>query len=506
MPVKINDIFISPAPIVTIGKTYIQNMYSGPIGAEYSIFLNGDLVAWKGNPESSGSTPTVSQETATSYGNFDSDDEPINTSLGVDGYLGSIIKKQEHLRELLVDHGSGIKLEITGFDTATDEADNRGITAYCTLTDLNFDDKTRWTNGCGYSVSLTTSKLTKPANVGLFGDDSTEDNFGYYVSDAQNEWSISEDEEHTATIGSSTDQKKIYSVSHNVSAIGQKTYENGVLINAIHEASGYVHNVIGLGSGEMTNPSGPFSFLGFPEGYSVYNRKVTESINPFTGQYGIDEQFIMGPSGQAAKEVVQISIENDLSPLTKVSINGTITGFNSSGVQDGAVNSYDNALAYWDSVSGSIYDRANSEAGSCSLNPVFLSRAIGRNPQEGTISYSFNYDNRPANVITNARTEDIQVSDTYPGQVINVVPVIGRSQPIIQYLNSRSEYKRSLQITATMDMGADCLPQKPPASELATIFETYKPQGTKVYYGPPTDNWNPKTGQYSYNVEWTYEG
>ena len=506
MPVKINDVFISPAPTVTIGKTYFQNMQSGPIGAEYSISLNGDILAWKGNPESSGSAPMVSQETGVLYGNFDSDDDPINTSLGAEGYLGSIIKKQEHLRELLVDHGSGVKLEITGFNTITGEADDRGITAYCTLTDLNFDDETRWTNTCGYNASLVTSKLTKPANIGLFGDDSTEDNFGYYVSDAKNEWSISEDEELTATIGGHADQNKIYSVSHNVSAVGQRTYENGVLIDAIHEASGYVHNVIGLGSGEMTNPSGPFSFLGFPSGYSVYNRKVTENINPFTGEYGIDEQFIMGPPGQAARETIQISVENDLSPLTKVSINGTITGFNSSGVQDGAVNNYENALSYWSSVSGSIYSRANSEIDSCSLNPVFLSRAIGKNTQEGTISYSFSYDNRPANIITNARTEDIQVSDVYPGQIINVVPVIGRSQPIIQYLNARSEYKRSLQISATVSMDDDCLPQKPKASELSIIFEAYKPQGTKVYYGPPTENWNPKTGQYSYNVEWTYEG
>lgn len=49
--------------------------------------------------------------------------------------------------------------------------------------------------------------------------------------------------------------------------------------------------------------------------------------------------------------------------------------------------------------------------------------------------------------------------------------------------------------------------QKPSLSEMQTkIYDAYKPIATRVYYGPPSTSWNPKTGQYSYSIEWTFEG
>lgn len=500
MPVKVVkngiDYFLAPAPTVTIGKTYIQNIGSGVIGSEYTINLNGTILAWKGNPVASGSTPVVTNSSDTIYGNFSSDDDPINTTLASSGYLNSIIRKQERIRELFTDNGSGIQLHIIPFDNS-----GSGISAYCTLENLEFDDQSRWTNTCGYTASLRTSRFINSANSGLFSN-STEDNFTYYISEAQNEWSISESDSYTASTGNAEAQQKLYTIGHNASAVGQRTFTSSGLLNPVAQASGYVHNVIGLGSGGL-----PANFLGVPSGYSVYNRTISENINPFTGSYAVDEQFTLGPSGQAATETIQVIIENDLSPLTRVSIQGSIAGFNTNSVTGKTVNKFENATTYWNSVSGVLYNRANNYVNGCSLNSIPLSRSIGKNPQEGTISYSLNYDNRPANLVTGSLTEDIQISDTYPGQNINVVPVIGRSQPIIQYLNSRSEYKRSLQVNITMPLNGNCLPQKPSSQEIQTkIYDVYKPIAFRVYHSSPVESWNPKTGQYSYNIEWTFEG
>jgi hypothetical protein len=210
----------------------------------------------------------------------------------------------------------------------------------------------------------------------------------------------------------------------------------------------------------------------------------------------------LGP--QAAIESVTVNIEQDLGALSRISINGNIKGLKTADI-DGEVDSYTNALAYWDSVKTKIYDRANEFlGGTCDLNTLPTSSSVGNNISEGVITYNYAYDNRPANFITDALTEDIQISDTYPGQIINVVPVIGRSQPIIQYINSRSEYKRSMQLSVNMPF-VNCAAVKPPTGELAAIYEMYKPAGTKVYYSAPIENWNPKTGSFSYSVEWIYE-
>lgn len=486
-----------PAPeSVSLNKTILRNPGSGTYGAEYTISMNGFLLARKGNPESSGIDPVVEWSEDSVYSTFSPDDDPVNSSIESSGLLTAVIRKQEALRFALAS-GDAILLEINGYNIGS------GIHAVCDLESISFDDQTRWTNGCGYQIELKTHRFSKSA-MGFFGDNGTEDNFSYYISSADESWSIQERDDYTATTGNAEDQKKIYTISHSISAVGQRIYEADGSVSpsgtAIAQASGYIFNVIGLGSERLRD-----NFMGLPSGLSTFNRKITEDINAWAGSYSVSEEFALAPSGQLATESINISIDHDLGSLVRVSINGTITGWSTSGITAREVDKYANAETYWQSVSGLIHERTSNYLDNGCLNTVPTSRSIGKNLTEGIITYNYSYDNRPANSITGALTEDIQISDTYPGQIINVVPVIGRSQPIIQYLNSRSEYRRGLQITATMPIGDDCLTQKPATSDLEAIFNLYKPVGTRVYYGAPQENWNPKTGQYSYAIEWTFE-
>lgn len=508
MPVSVNGKFLAPAPTVTIGKNYIQNI-GGVIGADYNITLNGELSVYKGSAESSGVFVDPYSSNA-SLGDFSQDNDHVNPSLSSDDFLTVIIRKQERLRQLFTDNSaysnapsSGVELQIYGFQS------DSGIHARCFVDSIEFDDQTRWTNVCGYTVNLRTNRFIDPTNTSsVFNDNSTEDEFQYYISDAQNEWSISEGDQYTASTGNYTHQQKIYTIGHNVSAVGQRTWNGSGISDPIAQASGYVHSVIGLGSGGL-----PGNFLSLPDNYVVYNRKISESINPFTGSYSVDEEFTLGPSGQAATETIDISVEGDLSALTRVQINGTINGFNTSGITDRVVNKYENAQTYWASISGLIYDRANNYSTTCDLNTTALSTSIGRNVQEGVITYNYSFDNRPANFVSNALTEDIQVTDIYPGLNFSEIPIIGRSQPILQYVNSRTAYKRTMQINLQMpktscgssDINGTPAFEKPSYDQLTTIYNFYKPQGQYVYYSAPNENWNPKTGSYSYSIEWTYE-
>ena len=84
------------------------------------------------------------------------------------------------------------------------------------------------------------------------------------------------------------------------------------------------------------------------------------------------------------------------------------------------------------------------------MHPQPKSKSEGLNFSQGTIIYNFTYDDRPPNIIQGSITENIDITDTHPGQIFATIPIIGRNQPVLQYLNSRSEYKRSLSINVSM--------------------------------------------------------
>jgi hypothetical protein len=478
MPVKINGISIAPAPMVTMSKTYVSSPGVGVIGADYSINLNGTLIAYKGNPQASGTTPSTSLSTSSVYDSYSTDDPIIN--LSPDALLNSIMKKQDYLRHLVASGqstGLPLLLEIVGYN------ENKGIKAYCDVSEISFDDQSRWTNTCGYTIGLKTASLNESAN-GLALESLSN------VSSAEDSWSF---QESNFTVGSTFEvQAKTFTVSRSCSAVGLRVFQSGVVVPPIQTAINYVQNSMGLGGGIPT-----FDYL--PIGDAV-NHKVTENRNDYTGSYSVTEEYTLVPGSATATEVVTVSVESDLSSLVKVSINGTITGLDTNSAESAETTRAANAESYWSSLN--LYSRVETYA--TDLNEIPISQSVGRNFTEGTISYSYAYDTRPVNLITGALAEDIQVSDTYPGQLINVVPVIGRSQPIIQYLNSRSEYKRSLQISANMPF-VDGVAVKPPTGDLNAIFNLYKPDGDKVYYEAPQETFNYKTGQYSYSVSWTFE-
>ena len=494
-----------PAPIVTFSKAYLKRGDGGVIGADYTINLTGQLLDNKGTPVSTGSSPSVAHATGGVYSTQSPDDDPVNSDIDTSNQLTSIMKKQELLRSAFA-AGNRMLIEITGYN------ESKGIKAYCDVENIDFDDQSRWTNRCGYTITLKVVRFTE-SSASAFSANSTEDNFTWYVNAADESWSIQENDQfHTSFAGGSiSDIKRLYTLTHNVSAVGQRVYESGGFESGYspwQQASGYVHNVIGIGT---TNaPSGYLDPLN-TMGYLPYNHKFTENIDNNAGSYSVSEEWTLFESGAIpAIEDVTFSLDTDLGAIKRVSINGTVQGLAESGSTFENTDKYSNAVSYYNTncTDNELFTRASGVSGFSCLNSASASKAIGHNPNAGTVTYALSFDTRVANTISGALTEDIQVSDIYPGQLISVTPVIGRSQPIIQYVNSRSEFKKTLQITAQMDQTA-CGFNQPATSDIISIYESYVPTGVavagKVFYGPPNESWNPKTGQYSYSVEWTYE-
>lgn len=582
MPVKINGQYLVPAPLVTFGKNYLRSANGRTIGAEYTVSLDGTILPNKGNPVVDSGTflSTFSSDSWTSSST--PDDDP-NHGIDLEDSLLSLMSKQERIRKVF-SNGEAVLVEILDLDTATE-----GIKFVGNVESINFPNEGRWVNPCPYTISLTTTNFETPVNSSLFNDDSTEDDFEYYIRDASESWSVEEAEEKFFRVNNSDilqSSVKAYRVSHNVSAVGQPAYTtSGTLDGSTYspsyvsglapweQASGYVYDVIGSNfpSGiffPTSASTGPFNFghadFGTNTNNNVYvlvDQKISENIDQRAGSYSVTESFVAYPSGAftygvPALHSVNVDTSQGEDGITTVTINGTINGLNTiNPITDAGrhtENKLYNARLFFENLKNNvqggisanntaIYHIARIASESSWLHPRHKSYSAGENPNGGTITYSYTYDNRPPNIINGSIVEDIQISDTYPGQNFSSTPVIGRNQPVLQYLNSRSEYKRSLSINITMapfssnwngditsivpengywsaagwaDIANWTYTNKPSVTNtvnFAKIFAAANPANEagvvagRVFHSAPQESWNPKTGAYSYSIEWTYE-
>jgi hypothetical protein len=253
-------------------------------------------------------------------------------------------------------------------------------------------------------------------------------------------------------------------------------------------------------------------------------------------------------------ETITINQDTGEDDSNTVNIQGTIQGLNTVDGFAASGNAYFNALSYFTGVvdtgipsTSYYYARGilrdfNNPSIIPWLHPRPLTKSVATDFNAGTISYTYNYDDRPANLVPGSISESIQISDTYPGELFSVTPVIGRSQPVLQYLNSRSEYKRSLSINLTMgttgvlsfgsvnNKGENIdtsgtrrsilqrmlLTEKPSilrTSSLNDIFQAANPVNDpnftvangKCFHSAPNESWDARTRSYSYSIEWTFE-
>ena len=383
---------------------------------------------------------------------------------------------------------------------------------------------------------------------------------GAFISNASESWAIEVDE--SAGEGMLEDGRVVprtYRISHNISANGKPHYypSAGKVLKkeSWESARDYVQARLIVPSGAKGYPnvfgqigSGSMNLI---DAYGGFNHVRTEEVGMTEGSYSITENWVL--STGLAHEQYTMNLSTDTgSPFVGVSIEGTVKGMSNirpsgkpyggkgSYNPDGSValvnqdmasgTAYDNALSYYHRVSNSglygfgsdIYKRANKLV-AVQLNSQPNSISIGLNEFAGDINYNLSFDNRPANIISGVISENITVNDTYPGDVMAVVPVIGRQTgPVLQYIGGRTEYKRDVSLEIVMDYTD--LPYgnnrnslvlmkpslvEPTKSQIRNLIKTLSPEqepGVRKYFiAPPTENWVPKEGRYSFNISWVYE-
>ena len=398
-----------------------------------------------------------------------------------------------------------------------------------------------------------------------------------FIQDYSEDWSLEVDEgqseryDKAVNPNQDTFLPRTYRISHTVNAVGKKHYfdpnagidldsdqykdSNGNLIPGIEngtmpawvQAKKFVQERLNYGnaSGAYPNVFGQIGkgTVSLVDAYRGFNHVITENVDMAGGSYSATETWIMA-SGNAL-ESWSASISSSLStPFVSVSIDGSVRGLSeytpsgyhiqerndSNSKNYGVRTGFENAQLKYNEISNSgkygfvcdIFKRANNLV-AVELNSSPNSISLSTNEFTGEITYSLQFDNRPTNIISGVLSEQINVNDTYPGDVFAVIPVIGRpTGPILQYIGGRTEYKRDVNISLVVDYtklpyGKTRNPLllkkpsivEPTATQIADLLKELSPANEpgirKYFINAPTESWNPKDGNYSFNISWTYE-
>jgi len=554
---------VRPTPLVSISTNILKDGAGEAFGVTYGITLTGTLLVDQGTPYaiehggiadlrhlSTDKYPfhgTAPSAFTGPYGAFDSvishmSNKPPKQKISTNQAATVLIQKQKALRALFAQDGQ--RVEITDFDE-----DNPAIICYPRFVSIDFTEGT-YVERCEFTIQLEADTL-------LFGqgDDGSlvVDQEGTLITDAvqvnkteaqllaslsgafinsyDETWALEIDE----AAGEAVDIPYSYRISHNINATGKTHYSpGGEKLLAWEQARTFVQNRLSHNINDYPNIMGKIGngTVNLVNSYGGFNHVRSENISESNGTYSVSENWVIA-SGSAYENFSTSISSSNSEAFVSVSIDGNIKGLSQitpSGFGSSETSAYDNALLKYNKITNSgqfgltsdVFTRANNHV-AVQLNSQPLTITIANNEYNGEINYSLAFNNRPTNIISGVLSEDISVSDTYPGDVFATIPVLGRKTgPVLQYVGSRTEYKRDVTINLIMDYtripygsGRNPLILKKPsvieptASQIADLIKELSPKGEpgirKYFVSPPSETWSPKDGSYSFSLNWTYE-
>jgi len=474
MPVYYDSKKIIPAPLVEINRQLQKAGDGSDLNPIYTLQVQGELIAWKGSPSSSGTFWTGS-------------DYPPDEVIPDISRLKAILLKQEALKDLFCAEGKWF--EIQPYDgSAPLKCKPRNIS-------IQFPAGI-WHSRCPYTITLETDEMY------INGVPSCDSLYSIKISAANETWAIEFNEQ-----SESPELIHTFRLTHSLTATGKRFFDDtGNLIKpAWQQARDWVLPRLGIDGGRIT-ASG---VLNLPSYYQGFNHARSENVDANGGNYSVTESWILA-SGNALEDFTVESNNSIQDGLVRVSLNGAVNGLETRNLNFQITEAkYTNAINKYDVIKNQLLSRAQSYSG-VTLNPQSTALRVGRNITAGIITYSVEYDNRPTNYIANALTEQITIIDNNPNDVFASIAILGiLAGPILQPINTVTAKQRQLNVSAIMPVSgissdlATAFNQKPNIDNIilaATGTLTF----TQIFKDQDTESFEPKTGSFSHNLSWTF--
>lgn len=414
-----------------------------------------------------------------------------------------------------------------------------------------------WTTTIDYSIDLQSEVAN--TGSGIFNVTSTQDDWSIETID---EFSYSRSPVSMSLLGFGSNfqfpQGKnypFYRISRTIGAVGKFIPTSGsggnVSLTGINTAVSNAKNWV-----NYHLPLNP-TYSGIIKSLSLYNFVRNVNSSEIEGSYRITDNWIAIPSGLSGLYTESFNIESSLdsSLMRTVTLNGTVKGlelFNSGNYNNSSLDNlsnnikltsngstkFDNAISGYSSVKNLLYGRAQNfmVSGSAAtatfygglgsvvagqfanrtespLNPIPVSATEGFNPAEGSITYSWSFNNRPMNIISGAISETLTVDDTFPTQVVGSIYVLGRRLgPVLQDIGTVTSYSRSVTMEVVFPKPSSLRNITFPGDayrSITGIIDSLDPKnlyadGIRSFVKQNSENWNATEGRFTKTKAWEY--
>ena len=326
-------------------------------------------------------------------------------------------------------------------------------------------------------------------------------------------------------------------LTHSVQAKGKRHYTTGNLdLPAWQQARNYVVPLLGYDADKVES-SGVFNLT--TTNFDPFNHARANIIDELAGTFSVTETFMIkntglttAPTGDATEDFEVTVNRQANNALTVVSIRGTIQGLDTrtygTNPDDFSVTKtrYAGASGYFDDVRPRLFSRAQvlsqgtGDGSTRVLNPIALNDTVATNPSRGTITYSYDFNDRPCFFIddVNVLSEVVTINDSNPTNVFAQLVVLGRrAGPILQELTTTTASTRDVSIELFVRPSGGpsgcnsiiaALSQKPTVAVealLCTLETELVDNNTQVFKHRDTESYDVTIGRYSRQVGWTYQ-
>ncbi len=482
MPVLYNSKKLIPVQTIGIEKEYLRGESGKFRKVQYVVTVNGTLLAYKGSPDGDGNFWTN-----TGY----PPDTPPLIANDSDKRLALLRNKIGALDDLFCQ--SGFLFEVQPFDGSLP------IKFVPRIRNIAYQPGNQggidWHTKVSYTITMETDRI----DFGTFTLCANEED----DNDFDENWSIEPTDERGRT----------YKVVHTLSAQAKDKYDNAgtgtlekkgwiVARDRVLPKLGFDLDTSSVPDG--VPPPDHMTVTGLSSYSYKYNYIKNENIDESGGKYSVTESWVLSDSADKYIEEYTVSTKtNAETQLVSVNVNGTITGFNTL-TTPGIGDRYTNANAGWNTIQPLLITRAQTYSG-VTLNATIVGQSVGKNVLSGTITYDYEYTNRPSTTISGAISENITVADQLPVEVIaKHVCVLRTIGPVLQDIFTVTESRRSLSIEVQMPAKTQSFTPSQP--DVTSIITANTP--TATYEGPYIDKneftWSEQSGRYTRNVSWIW--